>query len=115
MKWRDLEEEVILGIKCGACRQVCPIFKELRTEASVACGNFNLPKAVVRGDLDANPENFAERTSWCLSCKASQESCPRGGRFDKMLVAARNLLAQKDERSRPRLLLRLGLCRCACQ
>ena len=109
MKWTDLEEQVILCIKCGACQQVCPIFRELRSEASVARGKINLMKAVVCGDLNPATESFAERMSWCLSCKACQENCPRGVRFDQMLVAARNLLAAKDGRSRKRLLLRLGL------
>ena len=109
MKWTDLEEQVILCIKCGACQQVCPIFKELRSEASVTRGKINLIKAVVRGDLDPRTKNFAERMSWCLSCKACFDGCPRGVRFDRMLLAARVLLAQQDEPSRKRFLLRVGL------
>ncbi len=110
MQWSELEKEVIRCIKCGACQSVCPIFKELGAESTVARGKINLIRAVIRGDVDAAGAGFEERMSWCLMCKACQESCPSGVKLDQLMLAARRKLA--EDKGLPllkRLIFRLGL------
>lgn len=110
LKWQELEKEVIRCIKCGACQSVCPVFKELRAESTVARGKVNLIKAVIRGEVDAGTDVFAERMSWCLMCKACQEACPSGVKLDQLMLAVRRKLA--EEQGLPllkKLIFRLGL------
>jgi glycolate oxidase iron-sulfur subunit len=109
MEWGELEKEVVRCIKCGSCQTVCPIFKELRSEASVARGKVNLIKAVIHGDVEAN-ENFAERMGWCLNCKACVTNCPSGVQVDQLVLQARRKLV--EDKGLPfikRIILRIGL------
>lgn len=108
--WADLEREVIRCIKCGACQSVCPIFREIGTEAAVTRGKIRLIKAVVSGDLDPQSASFSELMSRCLLCGACDENCPSGVNFPDLLLRARVQLA--EERGLPlltRLALRIGL------
>lgn len=91
---KELEREVIRCIKCGACQSVCPIYKELKTEASVARGKVNLIKAAIKGDVELT-DTFSERMSWCLLCKACVEACPSGVKVDSLVIGARNELVKK--------------------
>jgi len=95
LQWQQLEKEVIRCIKCGACQTVCPIFKELEAESTVARGKVNLIKAVINGDVEPN-ENFSERMSWCLACKACVENCPSGVKVDQLVIGARQKLVEDN-------------------
>lgn len=109
MQWQQLEKEVVRCIKCGACQTVCPIFKELESESTVARGKVNLIKAVINGDVEPG-ENFSERMSWCLACKACVENCPSGVMVDKLVINARQKLV--EDNGLPllkRLIFRFGL------
>ncbi len=90
----ELEREVIRCIKCGACQSVCPVYKELKTESSVARGKVNLIKAVIKGDVELT-DTFSERMSWCLLCKACVDACPSGVKVDSLVIGARNELVKK--------------------
>ena len=109
LQWRELEKEVVRCIKCGACQTVCPVFKELEAESTVARGKVNLIKAVIRGDVEPN-ENFSERMSWCLACKACVENCPSGVKVDQLVIGARQKLV--EDKGLPflkRMIFRIGL------
>ncbi|MEL7564182.1 MAG: (Fe-S)-binding protein [Dehalobacterium sp.] len=109
MQWRQLEEEAIRCIKCGACQKVCPIFKEMEIESTVARGKVNLIKAVINGDVELN-ENFSERMYWCLACKACVENCPSGVKVDKLVIDARQKLVEDHGLSLiKKLILRFAL------
>ncbi len=110
MQWSELEREVIRCIRCGACQSVCPVFREMRAESTVARGKISLIRAVIRGEVDAAGPAFAERMSWCLMCRACQESCPSGVNLGELMLAARRKLA--EDNGLPllkRLIFRLGL------
>lgn len=109
MQWEQLEKEAIRCIKCGACQTVCPIFKELEAESTVARGKINLIKAVIKGDVEPG-ETFKERMSWCLACKACVENCPSGVKVDHLVIEARQKL--NDDNGLPlikKAVFRLGL------
>jgi glycolate oxidase iron-sulfur subunit len=95
LQWQQLEKEVVRCIKCGACQTVCPIFKELESESTVARGKVNLIKAVINGDVEPG-ENFSERMSWCLACKACVENCPSGVKVDHLVINARQKLVEDN-------------------
>ncbi|MFZ7102641.1 MAG: (Fe-S)-binding protein [Peptococcaceae bacterium] len=95
MQWEQLEKEAIRCIKCGACQTVCPVFKELEAESTVARGKVNLIKAVIKGDVEAG-SGFKERMSWCLACKACVENCPSGTQVDRLVIGARQKLVEDN-------------------
>lgn len=88
------EKEVIRCIRCGACQNVCPVFKELQAEATVARGRVMLIRAVIHKDLDLS-EGFIDKMSLCLMCKACVANCPSGVKVDKLVEAARKEIVEK--------------------
>ncbi|HBP63476.1 MAG TPA: (Fe-S)-binding protein, partial [Desulfosporosinus sp.] len=46
------EKEVIRCIRCGACQNVCPVFKELQAESTVARGRVKLIRGIITKDLE---------------------------------------------------------------
>jgi len=105
MEWKDLESEAIRCSRCGACQQVCPVFRELGTEASAARGKIALIRCASQGWLP-DSEGLAERMSLCLACKACTANCPSGVKGDHLVLEARQRLVAR--RGLP-LLKRLAL------
>jgi len=88
------QKEVIRCIRCGACQNVCPVFKELQAESTVARGRVKLIRGVISKDLDLT-EGFIDKMSLCLMCKACVVNCPSGVKVDKLVEAARKEIAEK--------------------
>ncbi len=88
------EQEVIRCIRCGACQNVCPVFKELQAESTVARGRVKLIRGVIDKDLELT-EGFINKMSLCLMCKACVVNCPSGVKVDKLVEAARKEIAEK--------------------
>jgi len=88
------EQEVIRCIRCGACQNVCPVFKELQAESTVARGRVKLIRGVISKDLDLT-EGFIDKMSLCLMCKACVVNCPSGVKVDKLVEAARKEIVDK--------------------
>lgn len=84
----EWEKEVIKCIRCGSCQNVCPIFAELTSEATVARGKVRLIRTAIKNDIEIS-SGFAELMSQCLMCKACVANCPSGVRVDKLVEAAR--------------------------
>ncbi|KJR49539.1 putative glycolate dehydrogenase, 2-subunit type [Desulfosporosinus sp. I2] len=89
------EKEVIRCIRCGACQNVCPVFKELQAESTVARGRVKLIRGVINQDLGLT-EGFIDKISLCLMCKACVVNCPSGVKVDKLVEAARKEIADKE-------------------
>lgn len=88
------EREVIRCIRCGACQNVCPVFKELQAESTVARGRVKLIRGVMNQDLTLT-EGFMDKMSLCLMCKACVVNCPSGVKVDKLVEAARKEITEK--------------------
>lgn len=88
------EKEVIRCIRCGACQNVCPVFKELQAESTVARGRVKLIRGVINHDLELT-EGFIDKMSLCLMCKACVVNCPSGVKVDKLVEAARKEIVEK--------------------
>ena len=93
MEWKDLEKEFIRCTKCGSCQSVCPLFLELRSEASVARGKVALMKAVYKGMVEPTPE-FMEKMALCLNCKACVVNCPSKTPVVDLVLKTRQKLAE---------------------
>ena len=83
-----LGDELANCMKCGNCMEVCPIYKELQTENSVARGKLALIEAVNAGKIDIT-EGFDKLMAMCVSCKACAVKCPCGVKADELIVKGR--------------------------
>ncbi|SKA06098.1 (Fe-S)-binding protein [Selenihalanaerobacter shriftii] len=91
---QQIEEEIAKCMKCGLCRAVCPIFSELDNEATVARGKVHLIENVAKGELELS-DKYEKLMELCLMCKACVDNCPCGVEVDKIVLKAREELAQK--------------------
>ncbi|EAX47493.1 protein of unknown function DUF224, cysteine-rich region domain protein [Thermosinus carboxydivorans Nor1] len=75
-------------MKCGNCMEVCPVYKELKTETGVARGKLALLEAVNNGQLGFT-DRFAKLMTVCTSCKSCAMKCPCGVKADELIVRGR--------------------------
>jgi len=85
---REIQGELNKCMKCGNCQAVCPLYKELKSEAVVARGKISLIEAVLDKYLIIT-EGFKRRMDMCLMCKACTANCPSGVKVDAIIMAAR--------------------------
>lgn len=90
---QDYSDEISLCIKCGACRAVCPTFKESLDESMVARGRINLTKAVIENRLELT-SGFDDRISTCINCKACVANCPASVKVDDIMLSAKAQIAK---------------------
>ena len=64
-------------MRCGKCRSVCPVFKELGNELYVARGKNKLAEKLVSGELQIT-EKVKHAVNECLNCKSCSANCPTG-------------------------------------
>jgi L-lactate dehydrogenase complex protein LldF len=86
-------KETLYCIRCGACLNVCPVFREIGGHAYVGVNGKNTPYpgpigAVVSPGLFGVSEfgNLARATSLCGACK---EACPVGVDLPELLLRVR--------------------------
>jgi len=80
--------EIYRCMKCGNCREVCPVFLETGHEAMVARGRVQLLKAVLEDRLDLS-DGLRDRVYACLNCNACYVACPCGIEVDQLILASR--------------------------
>jgi glycolate oxidase iron-sulfur subunit len=73
--------------------EVCPIYKELGTEASVARGKISLIEAVLNGSSEVSA-GFDKRMALCVSCKACTAKCPCGIKADEIIIKGREAIVK---------------------
>ncbi len=97
------EEKRILGItdelvekcvRCGSCRQVCPVFNVTHEEPSVARGKIFLADLINKGkaELDREAAHFFNLCTTCLRCA---EICPVMVDYEKIIISARARAVEK--------------------
>lgn len=89
-----VREEMKKCMKCGNCQAVCPIYQETKSEANVARGKIKLAEAVLKGELELTP-GFNDKMFKCLLCKTCMENCPCGVQLDRVVLAAREAVAEE--------------------
>ena len=91
-------------VRCGICQSVCPVFAELRKEASVARGKVSLIRKLLSGEADYSGK-LSTYVLQCLGCGACSENCPNGVRAHELILAARALIVEKKGLSLPKWLI----------
>ena len=80
-------------MKCGLCREVCPVFLETGHEAMVARGRVQLLKALLENRLDLS-DGLRDRIYACLSCNACHVICPCGIEVEELILASREAMVR---------------------
>ena len=71
------ERELSKCIRCGTCRQFCPIHQVLDDESYTARGKLYLVDQLLHSDFLLS-DGFVEMISKCVMCKACAANCPSG-------------------------------------
>ena len=89
---RELEDQLIVCMRCGMCQSVCPVFDQTGREADVARGKL----ALLSGLMDSmfeDPEGVYQRLNKCLLCGSCAANCPSGVSVQEIFLKARAILA----------------------
>ena len=89
---RELEDQLIVCMRCGMCQSVCPVFDQTGREADVARGKLALLSGLMEQMFD-DPEGVYERLSRCLLCGSCAANCPSGVRVQEIFLKARAILS----------------------
>lgn len=89
----DIDNALANCSKCGGCMAVCPMFKELGVESSVARGKLALMQGVLSGTFPISA-NFDKAMGLCVSCKACTANCPCGVPADELIVRGRQAVVK---------------------
>lgn len=80
-------------IHCGMCLPACPTYRVTGSEAESPRGRLYLMKKLLEGDLSA--EAVAPHLDQCLACHGCETVCPSGVQYGRVLMGAREDLAQQ--------------------
>lgn len=89
-----VQEESHKCIRCGECRTVCPVFKENVTERYTARGKIVIAEELAKGNLEFTG-HVREAFDNCLLCTGCVSQCSSGARADKVVMAVRQVFADK--------------------
>lgn len=89
---KQLEDQLVVCMKCGMCQAVCPLYESTGVEADVARGKLALLDGLMKNRFD-NPKPVQDRLNKCLLCGSCQASCPSGVNVLDIFIKARAILA----------------------
>jgi len=89
---RELEDQLVVCMKCGMCQSVCPVFDQTGREADVARGKLALLGGLMESMFD-DPEGVYQRLNKCLLCGSCAANCPSGVSVQEIFLKARAILA----------------------
>ncbi|MFZ2447854.1 MAG: (Fe-S)-binding protein [Syntrophobacteraceae bacterium] len=89
---KELEDQLMVCMRCGLCQSVCPVFAETGREADVARGKLALLDGLIR-QMFKDPSGVNERLARCLLCGSCSASCPSGVKVLEIFLRARAILA----------------------
>lgn len=89
---RELEDQLVVCMRCGMCQSVCPLYGQTGREADVARGKLALLDGLAK-ELLADPKGVQERLNRCLLCGSCAANCPSGVRVLDIFIKARAILA----------------------
>ncbi len=81
-------------VRCGSCRQVCPVFNVTKEEPSVARGKIFLADMINRGVVELDRE-AAEFFNLCTTCLRCAEICPVMVDYERIIIPARAQAVKK--------------------
>jgi glycolate oxidase iron-sulfur subunit len=88
---REIEEQLVVCMRCGMCQAVCPLFEQTGREADVARGKLSLLDGLLQ-EMFQNPGEVQERLNKCLLCGSCAANCPSGVQVLEIFIKARAIL-----------------------
>lgn len=95
------ERELSKCIRCGTCRQFCPIHQVLDDESYTARGKLYLVERFLEGDILLT-DGFTDMLSRCVMCKGCAANCPSGVDTYQIFLDMRQELVQERGLSFPK-------------
>jgi glycolate oxidase iron-sulfur subunit len=89
---RELEDQLVVCMRCGMCQSVCPVFDQTGREADVARGKLALLSGLMEKMFD-DPQGVYERLNKCLLCGSCAANCPSGVSVQEIFLKARAILS----------------------
>ncbi len=90
-----LDQETSLCVKCGSCRSVCPVISVTGREHGFARGKIALAEEFIN-KRNVLGDKFREAIMQCLLCMSCTEVCANRVRTDRIILATRNYLEEKN-------------------
>ena len=89
---KELEDQMVVCMRCGLCQAVCPLFAETGREADVARGKLALLDGLLKEILQ-NAAGVQDHLSRCLLCGSCAANCPSGVKVLDIFIKGRAILA----------------------
>jgi|UniRef100_A0A7V6A5X3 glycolate oxidase iron-sulfur subunit len=89
---KELEDQLVVCMRCGLCQAVCPLFAETGREADVARGKLALLDGLAQ-EILKNPQGVQDHLNRCLLCGSCAANCPSGVKVLDIFLKARAILA----------------------
>ncbi len=89
---RELEDQLVVCMKCGMCQSVCPVFDQTGREADVTRGKLALLSGLMEHIFD-DPEGVHRQLNKCLLCGSCAANCPSGVSVQEIFLKARAILS----------------------
>lgn len=107
--FHNIDAALASCMKCGFCKAACPVF--LGEETTSPRAKVQLARAVARGYIEIGP-GIKRQMGRCLSCRACAAECPSGVEPNKIALAMRCAIVERDGLSfAKKLIFREGLGR----
>lgn len=87
----ELQDQLVVCMRCGMCQAVCPVFAETGREADVARGKLALLDGLVQ-KMFKDPKGVNDHLTRCLLCGSCSANCPSGVRVLDIFIKARTIL-----------------------
>ncbi len=89
----ELEEQIVVCMRCGMCQSVCPLFAATGRESDVARGKIALLDGLLNKMFE-DPNGVYERLNKCLLCGSCATNCPSGVKALDIFIKARIILTE---------------------
>ena len=88
---KEVEDQLVVCMRCGMCQSVCPLYEQTGREADVARGKLALLDGLMN-EMFKDPEGVYERLNKCLLCGSCAANCPSGVSVLQIFMKARAIL-----------------------
>ena len=105
---RELEDLLVVCMRCGMCQSVCPLYNKTGRESDVARGKLALLDGLMN-EIFENPDSVNERLNKCLLCGSCAANCPSGVDALAIFMKARSILTAYTGLSHAKRLVLRGM------
>jgi glycolate oxidase iron-sulfur subunit len=88
---KQIEDQLVVCMRCGMCQSVCPVFAETGRESDVARGKLALLDGLLQ-EMFTDPDGVQERLLRCLLCGSCAANCPSGVKVLDIFIKARAII-----------------------